>query len=499
MALRITLEPWRAALLASLGVLPVGACNGMVHETGDHSSDGAVADSPSVTLLFPCTNPMGQNGGFIACDGGWKHRASRSACPVPPDATTCGAGSQCTKASDCPPSEGTRVTQAIICAANSEGVCYCSYGCTTDSGCQGAYPAVCTCGDVAGSAGQESGVCEIVNCRSDAECAGYLCATAMVPPTSGCPSETYACQTARDECMTDADCPGGQSCLLEGSGAGEEYHRVCKIGGCVTGRPFIVAGGYRVATVEDRSEWTEFEQVACVESLTERERAELCDWWTRIALMEHASIASFARFTLVLLSMGAPSELVEASVRAASDEAAHARAAFGLASTYGARALGPGELDVRGSLDEIGAESTVECVIAEGCLGETIAAAEAAEALERATDPAGRAVLARIRDDERRHAELAWQFVRWALQRGSTELRLAARAGLADLVARPDSGAPVAEQAAEVPGSESEKALLRHGRLPAALRDEVAGRVVRDVVTPCALALLGRGSVEKAA
>lgn len=52
----------------------------------------------------------------------------------------------------------------------------------------------------------------------------------------------------------------------------------------------------------------------------------------------------------------------------------------------------------------------------EGCVGETLAALDAAEALASATDPHVRAALARIADDERRHAELAFRFVAWALQ-----------------------------------------------------------------------------------
>ena len=43
--------------------------------------------------------------------------------------------------------------------------------------------------------------------------------------------------------------------------------------------------------------------------------------WSRDALAEHASIASFARFSLQLMAVGAPSALLADAQRAASDEA----------------------------------------------------------------------------------------------------------------------------------------------------------------------------------
>ena len=133
--------------------------------------------------------------------------------------------------------------------------------------------------------------------------------------------------------------------------------------------------------------------------------------------MEHASIAAFARFSLQLLSLGAPSELVEACTAALADETAHTKLCFGIASAYAGRALGPGPLDVAGSLDVTSLVDIVDLVIAEGCLGETGAALEALEAANTAADPVIVAAYAQIARDEQRHAELAFRFVRWALDR----------------------------------------------------------------------------------
>jgi hypothetical protein len=132
--------------------------------------------------------------------------------------------------------------------------------------------------------------------------------------------------------------------------------------------------------------------------------------------MEHASIAAFARFSLQLLSLGAPPDLVEASTRALADETAHTKLCFELASAYAGRALGPGKLDVENSLAVTSLLDVVELVIAEGCFGETVAALEAREAADAAADPVVRAAYTQIARDEERHAELAFRFIRWALE-----------------------------------------------------------------------------------
>ena len=54
----------------------------------------------------------------------------------------------------------------------------------------------------------------------------------------------------------------------------------------------------------------------------------------------------------------------------------------------------------------------------EGCVGETVGAVEARAALGRATDDEVRRVLEVVERDESNHAELAWQTVRWAIDRG---------------------------------------------------------------------------------
>jgi hypothetical protein len=70
---------------------------------------------------------------------------------------------------------------------------------------------------------------------------------------------------------------------------------------------------------------------------------------------------------------------VQGAQRACADEIEHARIAFGLASAYADRPMGPGGLDVRGALDENLDAIGVACGVAR----------------DRARDPVVKRVLAR--------------------------------------------------------------------------------------------------------
>ena len=74
--------------------------------------------------------------------------------------------------------------------------------------------------------------------------------------------------------------------------------------------------------------------------------------------------------------------------------------------------------------------------VEEGCVGETIAALEAQAAAELARDEVVRNVQLRIYEDESRHAELAWRFIRWAVQIGGAPVREAVRDAFERTLAR---------------------------------------------------------------
>jgi hypothetical protein len=219
---------------------------------------------------------------------------------------------------------------------------------------------------------------------------------------------------------------------------------------------------------------------ACeVESLPAALRAELADYWRRVALAEHASIASFARFVGQLVRFAAPPELVRDAMLAAADEVRHAEQAFALASRYAGRRIEPGPLHTADGLAELDdLARAVRETVHEGCLAETLAAHEAALLAEHAGDAEVRRVLATIAADEARHAGLAWRFVAWALAR-APELRGEVTELLRSAHEQGSSALPRIESSVA----------LAHGRADAATRRAWQRHALARVVQPCAAAL----------
>jgi hypothetical protein len=269
------------------------------------------------------------------------------------------------------------------------------------------------------------------------------------------------------------------------------------------GRPFLVKGRPRVAPPMGGPEsppkppgdvdggvdhdggahgWSE-RALPDLASLTPAERASLAAAWTADALLEHASVASFSRVSLALLAVGAPADLIELTHQAALDEIRHARLCFALATAYAGEDVAPGAFPLGGSVPV--ATSLLELAVSttrEGCIGETVAAVLAAEQLARATDPAVRAALAQIADDEARHTQLAWRTVAWAIYSGGSEVRDAVEQALIEGISAMASAPPATDAVA----------LEAHGRLDAATTAAVTRGALADVVGPCARALLGR-------
>jgi hypothetical protein len=261
----------------------------------------------------------------------------------------------------------------------------------------------------------------------------------------------------------------------------ENEENACCPPNCVIGRPFIVEE--HVTTAEPRAmvAWMYGDVCPATGELTARDRGILAVHWTRAALLEHASIASFSRFSLELLAAGAPPELVVQAQNAALDEIAHARASFTLAAAYQGKPIGPSVFPFAGGAVQVRSDlSALAAAVAwEGCIGETAAAIVASEQLARATDPAVRSVLGQIAADEARHADLAWRTVRWALAEGGAPVRAALAKVFGTLT--PGHAAPIAE----MPG-----VLADHGCLDNGIRDAVMARAIAEVVLPCARALL---------
>jgi hypothetical protein len=471
--------------------------------TGGSSGVGgsATGGTDGGTHGTACKNPQpvmvnGKDTGFVVCDNGAFHRVAKKECPTElPRTDTCGPGpvgdaaiatGSCYSDGDCKDQPNG------YCMAAVGGIlaCFCNYGCRTDADCGAG--SICGCASPVG-------VCiPAANCTVDSDCgAGNLC---LSTSDGGC-GKVFACQTKDDSCASDADCAGpcasDAGCIAQmcsfvpavpeaGTDAGNGgTHQCTPIRPCATGRPFLVGGAARVAAVARRGDWASA-LAPCLDGLDADDRDALGRHYTEVALMEHASIAAFARFALELLALGAPPELLAETHAAMADETVHARDAFALASAYAGRAVGPGALDVDCALTGRDPVDVVKTAILEGCVGETVAAIEAAEALAHARDPAVRAALERVAVDEARHAALAWRFVRWVLETGTPALRRSTEQALSTVV----SSELTASNGTSARARPEPARLLAHGAIDRATRQELRRRVLVEIVEPCIMELL---------
>ena len=258
--------------------------------------------------------------------------------------------------------------------------------------------------------------------------------------------------------------------------------------GACCGRPLLVDGCPVTAAAIARTDWLEPEKEPSAAQAPARPspwQQEIADAWRADALMEHASIASFSRFSMDLLAAGAPAELVSAAQQAALDEISHARLCFSLAERFDGKRLGPGPMDLAGVQLSQGLLEAVTLAVREGCVGETIASLLATEQQRRATDPVAAIALEKIAEDEARHAELAWRFVAWALSQGDEHLKAAVRETFAQ-----ELSAPLAPE----PESWSDEQILAFhaaGRLSPREMQQVQGVARLQVLKPAVEALLG--------
>jgi hypothetical protein len=454
-------------------------------ESGDGDGDGESGDGDGEIEPFVCENlmpllqPEGVPTGFVQCDGGFIHRAEAVECVTPQavDDPTCAAFAD--------------TCSNTACAAKPNGSCQsvgfegctCVYGCTSDAECDPGQ--VCVCAGVIG----QIATCVPAGCVTDADCGEGLCG---VSKYEDCCGDDYqlACAGPNEECHSTADC-SEDLCNPEYPDAGTVMHQCNFDGegwtcnppgwcGCDCGRPFFVEGEAVIAPAIARDDWSIAVRPRMPEASTRR---ALAAYWTEIGQFEHASIASFARFAMQLLALGAPPSLLADTRAALADEIGHARLAFGLASAYAGAKVGPGALAVDTCLATASDRRAIlEGLIVEACVGETLAAIEAQEAALQARDPVVARTLQTIADDELRHARLGWRALAWMLERAddSGELRRFAMRTL-------DAAIAMVGQAAPSFGRSS--SLREHGVLDDALRADVRRAALASVIRPCAAAL----------
>jgi hypothetical protein len=359
--------------------------------------------------------------GIVACPDGRINRIGggtfdptnpAAACEGTEDSLLCTTDAECT---DGEYGKCTHHTWTDEFGEMTTTSCACTYSCATDSDCDEG--SICVPPNVLPNTG-DAPICHAATCTSNADCEG--CAECGLGAyDDGCGYlTTIECRTPADACSSDADCADFEFCFPDPGGTWICQGHVCDIG-----RPLLVAAVARTAASRRRVDWADmrgFEDL--------HEDPELAAHWTMIAALEHASIASFARFGAQLMALGAPPELLRASKQAARDEVEHARLAYGLASAYGNVQIGPGQLDLRGVMHTASWREVVGGLIEEACVGETLGVAEAIAAAEAARVPAVRAVLERIAADEQRHAQLAWRSLAWLLREVSEVERAWAQA-----------------------------------------------------------------------
>lgn len=489
----------RWTLLGALGISVTFSCGGSAVTSGDGGSgdgDTAAGDGGAPTgdgdgtdgsgggngtggpsEVVACTNPVDLGGGFFTCDEGYTHRSAAEECPssVPRDFQI-GDPTVCSLEEGCCQMDSDCTAANAFCqywSGEGEGSS-CMKGCVSDADCGN--DEICQCGDPMGR-------CTTAECASDADCPGEArCASFATDDGCG-PWTRFSCQTADDECASNADCAVGEEC----DGSGGVRQCVAQEFSCVIGRPFLVGETVRIAPISGRLDWLT-EAQPNLQGLSRRERVELASAWEAAGQMEHASVAAFARFQLHLLSLGAPAELIERTNDALADETKHTKMCFGLASAYRGSKVGPGPLDVSDALGDGSWETILATTILEGCLGETAAALEAAEAAASCEDREVRAVLLTITEDETRHAELAWRFVRWALT-VRPHMKEWIRSQFAHALSE------VKQSELTPPALEYPSPLMRHGIFSRERRRAIRLEALSKIVAPCARQLFSSAPI----
>lgn len=475
----------REALGASLLAIVAAACGDRGGDPAPRStprsaSASAVASVPRAEVVRTPDAP-----GFERSSDGRLFRVGPSSCAEPPPGG-CSLGpadasgnqrvgpAQCKTDADCSSAPHGRCTtqQRQIVASNLiyEKLCACAYPCTVDSECGAGNACYCAPG--------KAGQCIHADCLSDADCKvptqekDGTCEASGVDNKCGELLEVH-CKPSTAACHSDADCaPRGETrtrCTYERPDGWQCRAEVCAI----PGRPFLVDGVATWALPLPRADWSR-PPGERLDGLSIDERARVARRWLDAAALEHASIASFARFALELLALGAPSELVRRAHRAALDEIRHAQASWSLARRYGAAPTGPASLAVGSGPVSRDVERVVRGLVLDGCVGESVAAAEAMLLSALAASDDVRDTLAGIARDELDHAALAFDALDWI------ERTHGGRAVRAREAAIAEARATLVCAAGEAPVDPSP--MEAHGALGATRAAELRRRVLEEAV-----------------
>lgn len=466
----------RISILVTLGL----------HGCAGSSQPSSSGDSTSVVTIAPVTSTtsvpepidssepgipvISSKVGWVTENNGNTHRASVVKCDPTNEMQAC-AGTEnrlsCTTDADC---KEHPYGKCVTGYGQVGSYCGCQYACASDSDCNEDEACICK---GTGRLGAGHSVCAKAFCRVDGDCESKQCSLSIY--NNGCSAiPSLACRTKADMCKSDNDCgtQGGQ-CAVTRPGPDAKWE--CGRRSCVVGRPLVIEGQTLSAAPTTRHDWQTPVELD-VDALEAEKRIVAAEHYLQIAAMEHASVASFARFSLQLLALGAPSDLLHETHRAALDEIEHARIAYALAAQFGKKNVGPDKLPAAVASIQVDIKNFVRALVEEGCVGETLGAAEGRAAAEKASLSLASS-LRRIADDEERHATLAWRTLQWALQTFGEPAR--------------DAAAEAFAQAMRIysrdPHAESDIAEL--GILSGTSLGTLRRHVLSAVIVPCAQAL----------
>ena len=432
----------------------------------------------------PILDASGTATGFERCADGAIHRASIE--PVDPtiDAAACDGTEieqSCSTDADCDDGPNGKCISGV---SNDYGyyesvtACDCAYACASDAECDDGE--VCLPVGVV-ETGDAWSACIAASCAQDADCASGECGLGAYD--DGCAYwAELQCRLPDDECRSDDDWDDDESCAVHLFDSDFECNSV----ECAIGRPLLVGREPRTAPAAVRDDWAG-PAGPDTTSLSPGSRRTLRDHWRRVAASEHASVGSFARFTLQLLALGSPPGLLADTQAAAADEVRHARFAWTMARAAGDRAVGPGPLALGDAAPRLDWEGVVRGLIDEACVSETLGAAEAAELLASAVaagaDPAVVDGLAAVAADEARHAALAWRALAWLV--GGAPARERVHAWLTLAVERAEVSA---DRLASRPATDA--ALAAFGLVSDRTRAATHRAALDHVVRPAVVALI---------
>lgn len=186
------------------------------------------------------------------------------------------------------------------------------------------------------------------------------------------------------------------------------------------GRPLRIGGEPARAELGGGTRWAEGPRPR-VDDLDETTRAALARMWLHDAIKEHGSVPAFAQLSWELAALGAPASLLARCQTSALQEIDHAQRCFAAVETYLDAPVRVGPIDAatsglsrRGSALRCATKVALE-TLEDGCLIEDLNADFAERAHALAKDPAMSSLTAIIAREEREHAALAWDILRFCI------------------------------------------------------------------------------------